>query len=412
MSDRDMKTGRREFLRMGIAGLAGAALAPSILSARENNGGQKDAGTAEGAPERKFIFRTLGKTGLRMPIVSIGAQAQDPVIFKAALDAGLTHFDTAENYGGGRHETMIGEVVKGRPRDSFVITTKVYQPMDQKTGHFRSNVTAEAFIAVFEGSLQRLGLDYVDVLEMHAVSKREAVLFEPVLTALDKLKKEGKTRFIGVSVHTNEPEVIDAAIESKILDVVLTSYNFRQPHLAEVQAAIERAAKAGIGIVAMKTQAGVYWDKERKNPINMKAALKWALSNENIHTAIPGFTTLEQMNDDISVMEDLALTAGEKKDLQLGMLKGLEGLYCSQCRRCVDQCPRRVDIPGIMRSYMYAYGYRNLAQAKDTIRPALEEGIPCGDCLACSVRCTMGFDVKNRIGDIARLGQVPDDFLA
>ncbi|MCU0639369.1 MAG: aldo/keto reductase [Candidatus Krumholzibacteria bacterium] len=411
MSDRDMKTGRREFLRMGIAGLAGAALAPSILSAQEKAAAADSAGAAK-APERKFIHRTLGRTGLRMPIVSIGAQAQDPVIFKAALDAGLTHFDTAESYGRGQHETMIGEVVKGKPRDSFVITTKVYQPMDQKTGLFRSNVTADGFISVFEGSLKRLGLDYVDILEMHAVSKREAVLFEPVLTALDRLKKEGKARFIGASVHTNEPEVIDAVVESKILDVVLTSYNFRQPHLAEVRAAIERAAKAGIGIVAMKTQAGVYWDKERKNQINMKAALKWALSNENIHTAIPGFTTLEQMNDDISVMEDLALTAEEMKDLQLGMLRGFEGLYCSQCRRCVDQCPSRVDVPGIMRSYMYAYGYRNLAKAKDTIRPALAEGIPCADCGACSVKCTMGFDVKSRIGDIARLGQVPDEFLA
>ena len=409
MSDRDIKTGRREFLRMGLAGLAGAALAPSILSAQDKTAAAEGAAAAT---ERKFIYRTLGRTGLRMPIVSIGAQAQDPVIFKAALDAGLTHFDTAENYGRGQHETMIGEVVKGRPRDSFVITTKVYQPLDQKTGFFRSNVTAEGFISVFEGSLKRLGLDYVDILEMHAVSKREAVLFEPVLSALDKLKKEGKTRAIGVSVHTNEPEVIDAVVESGILDVVLTSYNFRQPHLAAVQASIDRAAKAGIGIVAMKTQAGVFWDKERKNQINMKAALKWALSNENIHTAIPGFTTFEQMNEDISVMEDLALTDAEKKDLQLGMLKGLEGLYCSQCRRCVDQCANHIDIPSVMRSFMYAYGYRNLAQAKDTIRPVLDEGVPCADCAACSVKCTMGFDVRNRVCDIARIGQVPDDFLA
>ncbi len=411
MSDRDIKTGRREFLRMGIAGLAGAALAPSILSAREKTA-EQEGEAATKAPERKFIYRTLGKTGMKMPIVSIGAQAQDAGIFKAALDAGLTHFDTAENYGGGQHETMIGEVVKGRPRDSFVITTKVYQPMDQKTGLFRSSVTAEGIVAVVEGSLQRLGVDYVDVLEMHAVSKREAVLFEPFLNALVRLKKEGKTRFIGASVHTNEPEVIDAVVESKILDVVLTSYNFRQPHLAQVQASIDRAAKAGIGIVAMKTQAGVYWDRERKNQINMKAALKWALSNENIHTAIPGFTTFEQMNEDISVMEDLSLTAEEKKDLQLGMLKGLEGLYCSQCRKCVDQCKNHIDIPSIMRSFMYAYGYRNFAQAKDTMRPVLAGGIPCENCGACSVRCTMGFDVRNRIGDIARIGQVPDDFLA
>ena len=78
------------------------------------------------------------------------------------------------------------------------------------------------------------------------------------------------------------------------------------------------AAKAGVGIIAMKTQAGVFWDRERQHQINMKAALKWALANENVHTAIPGFTTFDQMNLDLSVMEDLQLTPAEKKDLTLG----------------------------------------------------------------------------------------------
>jgi len=58
----------------------------------------------------------------------------------------------------------------------------------------------------------------------------------------------------------------------------------------------------GLGIVAMKTQAGVYWDKEKTTPINMKAALKWALRDPNVHTAIPGFTTLDQLQTDLDVL--------------------------------------------------------------------------------------------------------------
>lgn len=79
----------------------------------------------------------------------------------------------------------------------------------------------------------------------------------------------------------------------------------RQKNKGEIGQAMARAAKAGIGIVAMKTQAGVYWDKERQEPINMKAALKWALQNENVHTSIPGFTAFDQMELDLTVMENL-----------------------------------------------------------------------------------------------------------
>ncbi|MBN2071719.1 MAG: aldo/keto reductase [Candidatus Krumholzibacteriota bacterium] len=403
MEKKELKTGRRDFIRVGIAGIAGAALAPALLGAQEEKKENK---------KKKLVYRTLGRTGIKVPIVSIGAQAQDAAIFSAALDAGLTHFDTANTYGNGEHEKVVGEVIKGRPRDSYMISTKVYLPIDQKTGSFKKEATTEAFIETFEGSLERLGVDYVEVLHAHALASREAVLYEPVLKAFEKLKKDGRILASGVSVHTNEVEVIDAMIESGSYDVVLTAYNFRQPHWKEVKKAIARAAKKGIGVVAMKTQAGVYWDKERTKMINMKAALKWVLSDENVHTSIPGFTTFEQLEEDISVMADLKMSAQEKKDLELGSAAGYQGLYCDQCGRCIDQCRNHIDIPSMMRSYMYAYGYRNLSKAKETIRPVLKESGLCGGCASCSVDCRMGFDVKGKISDIARLGDVPDDFLA
>lgn len=393
---------RRDFIKTGIAGLAGAAVFPSMLRA-----GQKE----EKKSGRKIIYRVLGKTGIRVPVVSIGAQAKDPAVYKAALDAGLTHFDTANNYGNGQHETMIGEIVKGRPRESFLITTKVYQPFDQKTGLFKKDATAEKFISNAEDGLKRLGVDYVDMLLLHAPSRRGAVLYKPALEALSKLKKQGKTRAVGVSTHTNEPEVINAVVESKVHDVVLTAYNFRQPHLEEMNRAIAGAAGAGIGVIAMKTQAGVYWDKERRRKIDMKAALKWVLVNENVHTAIPGFETFEQLKEDLAVMENLKMTPEEREALEVGVRSGTEGLYCSQCGLCMDQCGRGFDIPSLMRSYMYAYGYRDLAMAKRTADPVLRGGIPCGDCSDCAVKCRMGFDVRGKIEDIARLQQVPDEFV-
>ena len=76
---------------------------------------------------------------------------------------------------------------------------------------------------------------------------------------------------MGVSTHQNEPAVIRAAVEEKIYDVILTAYNFRQPHWKEVKQAIAYAAQEGLGIVGMKVLAGAYWDRERKQPINAKA---------------------------------------------------------------------------------------------------------------------------------------------
>jgi predicted aldo/keto reductase-like oxidoreductase len=400
-----INTDRRSFIKKSAAGLAGVTLLPSILK------GQKESKTKEINKKRKIIYRTLGKTGIKLPIISMGAQANEKNLYSAALDAGIVHFDTANTYGRGRHEQMLAEVIKGRPRDSYVIGTKVYVPTNEKTGIFTKEASAASFIKNFETSLKRLGLDYVEILYLHSVAKKESIFYEPILSALQKMKKEGKTRFVGISVHTNEPEVIRAAVDSNVHDVVLTAYNFRQPHLADVQKAIDYAAKAGLGIVVMKPLAGVYWDKERKHPINPKAALKWVLQNENIHTTIPGFSTFDQMETDLSVMEDLTLTPQEKADLKMGEKFSMTGLYCSQCRQCVRQCPNKLDIPTLMRSYMYAYGYRNLSKARETMERIDLSHLACNDCTTCSVKCTMGFDVRDKIVDISRIKDIPEDFL-
>jgi predicted aldo/keto reductase-like oxidoreductase len=285
-------------------------------------------------------------------------------------------------------------------------------PENRRTGQYTAEAKAGPFLEKFEESLTRLKLDHVEILYLHSTVTREATLWEEYLNALQKVKKEGKALLAGVSTHGNEPEVIEAAVESGVYDCVLTAYNFRQPHLKEMDAAIEKAAKAGLAIVAMKTQAGIYWDRERERQINMKAALKWVLKNENVHTTIPGFNTFDQLELDMSVMEDLELTPEEKGDLDLGDNLGLPGLYCPQCKDCMAKCPKGVDVPSLMRSYMYAYGYRNLASAKFALDSVGLEGMPCDDCLSCSINCRMGFDVKGKVKDIARLRALPRDFVA
>jgi predicted aldo/keto reductase-like oxidoreductase len=399
------KLNRRRFLKSGILGLAGTAAGSALLNASPKYS------VKPRVEKEKFIYRNLGRTGFKLPIVSMGVMnADNPNLVAAALDSGIIMLDTAHGYQKGKNEGMIGSVVKDRNRDSYVLATKVAYQKDRKTGLYPPDKNVQSFEDEFNISLKRLGLDYVDILYIHGISVKETVFFEPALKFLEKMKKEGKIRFTGFTTHRNEHNMLDAAVECGKYDVVLTAYNFRQKNKKEIGEAMGRAAKAGIGIVAMKTQAGVYWDKERQEPINMKAALKWALQNENVHTSIPGFTAFDQLELDLSVMADLTLTAKEKADLRLEGALTQAGLYCQQCGTCEKQCPANVDVPSLMRSYMYAYGYKNLSLAQGTVEE-LGSNLPCSDCSSCSIRCPNGFDIPEKVQDIIRLKAIPQEFL-
>jgi len=405
MNSKRWNKSRREFLIKSITGVTSISLLPSLI---------KEKGRAK--REKNIIYRTLGRTELKIPIVSLGCGLVDnPQLVRAALDAGVFHFDTAPGYGSGANESILGEVFKGRPRDSFVVATKIGLPADNRTGLLPKNISSSQFKAYFHNaldtSLKRLQLGYLDILYFYGPKYPDLIGLHLVKDVMLEVKEERKASFLGVSFHQNEPAMIQAAVDEKIYDVILTAYNFRQPHKEEVKKAIAYGAKAGLGVVAMKTMAGVYWDRERKHPINAKAALKWVLQDENVHTTIPGISTFDQLELDMSVMEDFSLTSKEREDLKLGQKTAMPGLYCAQCGRCRSQCPYNLDIPTLMRSYMYAYGYKNPALAKETLQSVDLHNTPCTNCHTCTVTCSMGFDIHNKILDIVRLNDVPEDFL-
>jgi predicted aldo/keto reductase-like oxidoreductase len=305
---------------------------------------------------------------------------------------------------------MIGEVLKGRPRDSFAISTKARLAGDRDTGLYPPEATEEAFTKKIDTSLKSLGLDYIDIYHHHGIQAREAALYEPILNALAKAKKAGKIRFIGITTHRNEPEIIQAAIDSKVYDVVLPAYNFRQQHAPEVKTAIARAAEAGLGVIAMKTIGGNVRGTYAAKAIDARPALKWALQDPNVHTIISGFTTFDQMNLDLEVMKDITLTQSEKDHLRRATQTA--GLYCQGCGQCLGQCARHLPIPDLMRAYMYVYGYRNLVEAQDLLLSLNLPAELCGDCSSCPVKCSNRWNVSTRIRDVARLREVPPDFVA
>jgi predicted aldo/keto reductase-like oxidoreductase len=186
--------------------------------------------------------------------------------------------------------------------------------------------------------------------------------------------------------------------------------NFKQEHYGKVKEAIANAAKAGLGIVAMKTMAGGFHDKEKTKPINCKAALKFVLQDENITTAIPGITSFDHLAMNASVNYDLTLTADERADLEAGKSQG--SLYCQGCEHCIQGCSKSLPIPDIMRAYMYTYGYSNPQMAHSLLTELDIPKYPCTDCLHCTAMCTQGFNISERLKDITRLTQVPAEFFS
>lgn len=392
------KWNRREFIVKPIlwAGTASVLAKTDLLLA---------CPTSE-ASASPILHRTLGKTGLSLPVVSMGVMNADvPGLVRRAYDLGIRHFDTAAGYQNGRNEEMVGRMIKEMAvRDKVVIATK--QP---SRNHPRSAAEAKMrFTEGVEASLIRLQMDHVDILYHHAVDSVEDARAEGPLEALQSLKKDGKTRFIGLSTHKTV-DVMAEATRLNLFDVALVTLNYTMAHDAGILSTIEKAAKSGMGIVAMKTQAGGTVKPDAKLPKELPVAsqtalLKWALNHEFVSTAIPGFSTYEHLEQDFSVARNLAYTHEEEKFLA-DKAFAANAEFCQQCGECRQDCPQQVDIPALMRSHMYAVQYRNIGMAREMLASAAPgRGLEaCGACESCLVTCRNTVQIGRKIAQLKAL---------
>lgn len=158
--------------------------------------------------EQPLKERVLGKSGMPVTEIGIGLWAaggdqwgatDDQEIFDAiefALDSGVTFFDTADVYGGGHSEELLGQAMQGR-RDRFIVATKIgWRDFDGDAGKSAYD-TVEKLIAGVESNLRRLRTDYVDLMQSH-INFREPTM-EIFLEGFQRLQREGKVRAYGVS---------------------------------------------------------------------------------------------------------------------------------------------------------------------------------------------------------------------
>ncbi len=412
MENADRNFSRRDFLSKGIAGMAAGGLFGTVAG----NALSYPAQDAISDTKNEIIYRTLGKTGIKIPIVSMGVMnASSPELVRHSFEKGIRLFDTAAYYQRGKNEEMVGSVLKQlNARSEVVIVTKIYVPHEQRT--MPPDQAKAFYLKTAEESLKRLQTEYVDILLSHSVSEISWLNNPGIIEALQLLKKQGKARFVGFSTHANMTECINDALRSGLHDVILTTFNFALSDDQNMLTALKNAHEKKIGLIAMKTQyprQEGHW-KELLESLDRRyhslyysdksihtAILKWALRHSFITTAVPGYTAFQQIDDDFPVAFNLEYTDEEKKFLN-DMGVSLSIGYCRQCRDCVTLCSREVDIPTLMRVHMYATSYHNFIHARQTLDdiPLKRSLGNCAFCAQCSVRCEHGVNIATRIREL------------
>ncbi len=221
--------------------------------------------------------RRLGRTGLKVSVLGYGAGAVGGLFTKGrsadqeraaarAIEAGINYFDTAALYGNGESERNLGRVLKALKAD-VVVGTKV-----RLSAEHRADV-AKAIAQGMDDSLRRMGRDHVDLFQLHnpLVAKDGGdnlaidVALNEVAPALEKLRKAGKTRFIGLS-GVGETAALQRAIDSKLFETIQVVYNALNPSAGgpmpkgapgqDYGRLLDRAKAADMGTIIIRALAG------------------------------------------------------------------------------------------------------------------------------------------------------------
>ncbi|QYI98470.1 aldo/keto reductase family protein [Curtobacterium flaccumfaciens pv. flaccumfaciens] len=294
-------------------------------------------------------FRYLGNSGLKISEITYGnwlthgSQVENDVAtqcVQAALDAGITTFDTADTYANTAAETVLGEALKGERRQSLEVFTKVYWPTGPK-GHNDVGLSRKHIMESIDGSLERLQTDYVDLYQAHRYDYETPL--EETMQAFADVVRQGKALYIGVSewsaeqiragaalakelgfqLISNQPqysmlwrviegEVVPASkqlglsqiVWSPIAQGVLTGkYKPGQP-LPEGSRATDE--KGGADMIKRFMRDEVLEAVQRLQPVADQAgltlaqlAIAWTLQNENVASAIVGASRPQQVTDNV-----------------------------------------------------------------------------------------------------------------
>ncbi len=223
-------------------------------------------------------MRTFGRTGMQVSLLGFGCGAVGGLMVRGspadqeratarALEVGVNYFDTAVQYGNGESEKNLGRVLAKLKPANAVVGTKVRIP-SAEFGRIAATVTAS-----LEASLQRLGMDHVDIFHLHnpitvqggGESLTARQVLDEVVPAFDALRRAGKTRFLGITA-VGDTAALHQVLDAKLFDSAQVSYNMLNPSAAIALPAgypaqdygrlFDHTKAAGVGVVGIRVLAG------------------------------------------------------------------------------------------------------------------------------------------------------------
>ena len=345
---------RREFLKTtGVAGM-GTMMAPL------------DALGASSDLLQKMPTRPFGKTGVDVPILSFGGSLDfHQRMLRQAVKWGVTYWDTANSYRGGRSEKTIGKYLGKYPKDRnmlFIVT---------KSHAWTLNGMSQDL----DESFERMKTDYVDLFFVHGIYDISAMDVKTKVWA-EKAKSEEKIRFFGFSTHSNMEACMLGAAKLGWIDGIMMSYNYRLMHTDQMKRAVDACAEAGIGLTAMKTQGGgsVKTTSERERKLagrfvgsgfeTEQAKLKAVWENPNIASICSEMPNMKILKSNVAAaMNRTRLSENDIEALQR-YARATKTDYCTGCVQiCESAVAGDVPIGDVMRCLMYSRSYGDTGRA-------------------------------------------------
>lgn len=387
---------RREWFRQTV--VTGAALAGGAVLT-----GKALAQDPKALATLPMPTRVLGATGQKIPILLMGGdQAFDQTYDKSlhrAYELGIRYYDSSVIYSNGQSHKGIGNFVQQiGDRNAVWLTSKALMP--------EGKGNAGAYEKVLERFLPDLQTDHLDMFFMHGISEMSR-LDAPYIEMGQRIKARGLTRFFGFSCHEgNVVELMNRAaqIGSAGIDAIMFRYNFAQYGDLALNKAIDACHKAGIGLIAMKTQASVPVDGEAVKKFQSEeftlgqAKLKAVWADERITAAISSMTNLK-------LLDENAAAAKSPQPLPVADLMQLQHYAAhtagERCLGCSHHCESRVaGTPAIakrLRYLMYAECYGQMDEARALYRELAPLAVT-GDALNAAARaCPQGIDVRKQL---------------
>ena len=320
------------------------------------------------------------------------------------MENGFTYYDTARVYIQGKSELALKEcLVKRYPRESFIIADKLSGSCFEKQ---------EDIIPFFNSQLESLGVEYIDYYLMHCQMQRNYDKFmnAKAYEIAAQLKKEGKIKHLGFSLHDNaeflekilidHPEVEFVQIQFNYLDY--DSVNVESKKCYEVcrkynkDVMIMEPVKGG-ELVNLPLKAQEIINKLEKGS-NASYAIRFAASFDGVIMVLSGMSDLNQMKDNISYMKDFKpLTDYEKQELfkVAEVIKENKLIPCTGCRYCVDGCPKQIKIPdmfSILNTKILNKNYNPNAYKELTVSSGLASD--CIKCGLCEKECPQNLPIR------------------